>query len=597
MKVSVKSKKERLKKLSSVGRKNWRSGEMGRTVVCHNNDDGEGEGRKRLKLSRKLLNGCNVAGKATVPRKLRTDLKKPSLLTHEDESPEQNGVKKFKRDVVLNLSPGKSLSGPMTKDEQEVAEVLFAMASMFPDSGSDQDAHCRHVSAQTDQLVLSDAMEGSIKAEGMEPVSDLSLHSMKKEALSISGNKRKHGEETKVFIPSKEPVINKINLQDKQSSEEPAKQEEPSAGSRFRSERLSPVGLYPQLSYPNFVKGVADKALPAWSIGLHMISNGSCNPQVTRIDTTAHSRKLTCKGTSHSKASRNIIARIPWKRCATHVGIGYLIHELKGRDTKDSAKPEMDADVGLRTQASLLRSRTSGLNGVALANTTEVKYEQTFNEFKGGIPCLEMVYKPPQKVYDFLSLSSGKNGIDPNTGGIRTRTANMHGMSSYLSINPVSKQGAHKAMPTTNNHCFTHVNEASAAEPRQVRLQLPILVGSSGLTLPQKDPCVLTNEQQQQRLQQQMLWAATAHRQGLQMKLDYATGMQSSLPMMVPSFPVTLPPKYAAKAPQHHHQQLYSLPRDSSYSSLNGQQDICPPAGVQFYSSALLPHLLCNKQG
>ncbi|KAI4374929.1 hypothetical protein MLD38_012864 [Melastoma candidum] len=524
---------------------------MGRTVVCHNNDDGASDdGRRTLKISRKLLNGCNVAGKTSVPRKLRTDLKKPSHLTHEDESPEKNIVKKFKRDVVLNSSPGKSFSGPMTKDEQEVVEVLFAMASMFPDSGSNQDAHCRHVSAQTDQLVLSDPMECSIKAEGTKRDSDLSVHSMEKEALSTSVNERKHGEETKSSVPTEELVINKITLQDKQSSEEPAKKEEPSTGSWFRSERSSSktVGIDSgscslfgsqqpaetmqafnrdapkcesglascsrwQLLYPSFVKGVADKALPAWSIGLQMISNGSCNPQQTStskmpawIDATDHSLKLTCKGANHLKASRNTSTRIPWKRCAAHVGIGYLIQELKGRDTKGSASmqyihmnPEMDVNMGFRTQASLLKLRTSGLNGVILANAAEGKHEPMFNEFKGCLPCLEMipkennlqnlhsmVSKPEQQVYDFLSLSSGKNDIDPNSGGSTARTANMFGMSSYLSTDPVSTQGTHKALPTLNNHYSPHVNQASAAESQQLRLQLPIFLGSSGSTLHRK---------------------------------------------------------------------------------------------------------------
>lgn len=56
----------------------------------------------------------------------------------------------------------------MTKDEEEVAEVLFAMAGMFPDKETGHDDRSMHGSAPTEKSVLSEAMECSIPApEGL----------------------------------------------------------------------------------------------------------------------------------------------------------------------------------------------------------------------------------------------------------------------------------------------------------------------------------------------------------------------------------------------------------------------------------------------
>ncbi|KAI4389967.1 hypothetical protein MLD38_002129 [Melastoma candidum] len=550
MKVSVKSKRERLKRLSLVGGKNSSSDAMS-AVVGVNNDDGPHGNVKRLKLSKKSLNGCKVAGKTSVPRKLRTAMKKrgceypsptstimekPCNSTLEDRPPKQNGDKKSKKDANLNWSPRKSPCVPMTKDEKEVAEILFAMPSMFTAKET------RHYSAQASKVVWSEVKECSAPAlEGRRIESDMGALLMTHEVVSTSVNDGKHGEETKRVMNEDESVIQRTYMQTKHVCEESNQCEEPlpRLGREMSNDKMQiscsvgfnsgpcigfgsqqPRETMPafdrgtpeftnglaschgsQLQCPGIFKGFAGEDSCAWPFGVTIISNERSNPQQMSIskmpawiDATVHYRNPSSRGLNHSKASENAVGRISRKRCATHVWIGYLIQELKGEGDKGSAsmiqmykKQEMNADRELHMQASLSRLRNFSSNSVSLANHMEAKHKQTPAEVKKGIPFLETpketqfrdlfpeIYKQDKQVFDFLSLSNGEGGFDANTlkGGTRTGL-------------------------------------------QQVGQQLPTTVGSSGPRFLQKGSRVWSKEEQQpqQLLLQQMLWAAMAYPQG-----------------------------------------------------------------------------------
>ncbi|XP_022756621.1 uncharacterized protein LOC111304309 [Durio zibethinus] len=109
---------------------------------------------KRFKVPKKFFGECNAVDHASVPRKLRSAMKKRG---HESISPPLSdsmklnhtlvGVELHKKDGAkkhkLNLKQGESdrstkatVSGPITKDEEEVVETLYALAGMFPDGES-----------------------------------------------------------------------------------------------------------------------------------------------------------------------------------------------------------------------------------------------------------------------------------------------------------------------------------------------------------------------------------------------------------------------------------------------------------------------------
>lgn len=156
-----KSKKEKLRKLSVVGRKRSSNKEHemgGDTVVSEAENKFLSQSQsnmsngtsKRFKLPKRVFYDRNGVGHATVPRKLRSAMKKrnresvspplPDLkkLNHKVdilESSVMDGTKRKETNMELggsDWSPGQAVSGPITKDEEEVVETLYSLASMFP---------------------------------------------------------------------------------------------------------------------------------------------------------------------------------------------------------------------------------------------------------------------------------------------------------------------------------------------------------------------------------------------------------------------------------------------------------------------------------
>ncbi|XP_058098827.1 uncharacterized protein LOC131243470 isoform X3 [Magnolia sinica] len=107
-------------------------------------------GDRRFKLNGKAFEDCSTVDPASVPRKLRSamskrnresisppmpDAKKVHHASNRTEAPLVNGTRRSKH----NMKQG-SLDRPskqpisITKDEEEVAEALYALAGIFPDS-------------------------------------------------------------------------------------------------------------------------------------------------------------------------------------------------------------------------------------------------------------------------------------------------------------------------------------------------------------------------------------------------------------------------------------------------------------------------------
>ncbi|KAK4351878.1 hypothetical protein RND71_027396 [Anisodus tanguticus] len=106
--------------------------------------------RKRFKFPKKFFDECNGVDHAYVPRKLRSAIKKRSRQSISPPLPISKKVnrmsdgaetlRKYVNKSKLNLTHcGSSrcireLEGPITKDEEEVAETLYALAGMIPDT-------------------------------------------------------------------------------------------------------------------------------------------------------------------------------------------------------------------------------------------------------------------------------------------------------------------------------------------------------------------------------------------------------------------------------------------------------------------------------
>ncbi|KAL5780685.1 hypothetical protein ACOSQ2_011422 [Xanthoceras sorbifolium] len=124
----------------------------------HSSMSNNGTTGKKFKLPKKFFDDGNGVDHASVPRKLRSAMKKrnreslsPPLpdskkLNHTiglrvEAPPKKDGVKKSKLSMKQGSSDWstKHAAGPITKDEEEVVETLYALAGMFPDNDSSND--------------------------------------------------------------------------------------------------------------------------------------------------------------------------------------------------------------------------------------------------------------------------------------------------------------------------------------------------------------------------------------------------------------------------------------------------------------------------
>ncbi|KAK8623285.1 hypothetical protein V6N13_118173 [Hibiscus sabdariffa] len=166
-----KAKKEKIRRLSSVNgiQHSKTENETGSFCCCDlSSDNRENQcpshsqhsslmtksTTKRFKIPRKISDECNGVDHASVPRKLRSAMKKRCQEAISPHSPDSKkpkgslgGVKSHRKEgpkkPKLNLKQGgsdgckeASVSRAITKDEQEVVETLYALAGMFPDDDS-----------------------------------------------------------------------------------------------------------------------------------------------------------------------------------------------------------------------------------------------------------------------------------------------------------------------------------------------------------------------------------------------------------------------------------------------------------------------------
>ncbi|XP_048444118.1 uncharacterized protein LOC103927813 [Pyrus x bretschneideri] len=144
------TKKERLRKLSALGTAKTTSFgdcEMG----CDVPDRDDELPTKRFKLPRKFFDDCNGVDLASVPRKLRSAMKKRN---RESASPARS----------LPNAKKKQGGSEITKDEEEVVETLYALAGLFPRNDSNDDSKVDSESLDANASALPESKESLTSA-------------------------------------------------------------------------------------------------------------------------------------------------------------------------------------------------------------------------------------------------------------------------------------------------------------------------------------------------------------------------------------------------------------------------------------------------
>nr|XP_011459115.1 PREDICTED: uncharacterized protein LOC101310091 isoform X2 [Fragaria vesca subsp. vesca] len=422
-----KTKKERIRKLSAIG-----SFKMG----CDVSDREDVElPSKRFKLPRKFSSDCNGVHLGSVPRKLRSAMKKrhpqstsPSLphsrkLMSGIESLSCDGVKKpcLKQG---DRSHKETVSGPITKDEEEVVETLYALAGLvFPNNEANGNSKVDSEAFDANTSALPESKNspkpavevGDIKLDPVFPCRAASSTSQsfiertdQVDLLNKPGtqsqpklpNSGKSCIESDNNIPQNQTNIPSLSAKVEQCNEKPfgnavnfRDPSELSLDSRLKQtveQKTSDFGRKPensvelgtnigsQVQKHEMLQESRKKGLwPGLSSNVSQARSDSPLPQSPAATLPpwmdapcSTSKALAPNGSSFAKVTKVVDGRRSCKKYAVHVYISHLIQSLKSSENKDK----------LMLQPSQMRAHEGSRQGAFLGFNTFTNVKSGFNE-------------------------------------------------------------------------------------------------------------------------------------------------------------------------------------------------------------------------
>ncbi|KAH9759066.1 hypothetical protein KPL71_016887 [Citrus sinensis] len=445
-----KPKKERLvKKLSVVVNKavisSFEDSEMG--YHSNNLSDRENETpsqsqssmssatAKRFKLPKKLFDDCNGVDHSSIPRKLRSAVKKrnpesmsPPLpdskkLNHtvgEMESLKKDGLKKSKLNIVKQGSSDwsqKEVIGPITKDEEEVVETLYAMAGMFPENDSVNNSKLESSPSEAKPPALREHRESCTPAVKDSAVTKEELGSTfplrTSEAAPLSNVESSQKETAKTSAEVEEKPDSK-SFHVKTDSCVPPVNVHSTMPLLAKREHNSDEPLCNPVTFQVLPEPCRDsgltlayslfKGLALWP-GLSpmvLLGAGSSGPslQSTKIPAWLDAAVGASKpyslenGPSTRKVFKGATTNRSLKRCAGHVYISRLIRDLQMPENKEKSHLQCNQlkppDEGQRQETHMViydfDKTRKGLNGVISVNSIgSTTAERNSSEARSGI--------------------------------------------------------------------------------------------------------------------------------------------------------------------------------------------------------------------
>ncbi|BAT77690.1 hypothetical protein LR48_Vigan09g031600 [Vigna angularis] len=474
---SEKSKKEKVRSLSAVAK----ALSMG-CCVSHSPKP-----TKKFKFPRKFPKVGNGVDHASVPRKIRSAVKKrgresisgdSEKVNHNMngmESPQKDGIKKSKKQRSPCWSTRQVLPGPITKDEEEVAETLYALAGMLPDNGSNAKSEPDSESLPENSTVLQDqeaSQSANVTVEASGATADEGKRSPKgcKKLSSLSetiGHEQTDFPDSANFlVAATQSTVPKVNLQ----AVSMVKSDSGGRVALHESELSLDMGLnvpiQPQISHigrksnveyqtvgsvdckqeQHMVKYQKETESPTWWPSLS--PTASTGIVASYLQTSAAktldwlntaigtSRQDLMESCSSGEKTSEIVTqeKKSRKRCASHVHISHLIRSLevsrglagKGHELYEShqARVPEGSNCGVIMEAHNLNWKKSGNSNAA--GTVHSATMSNSRETKNGIvqhglyhdisqaPSTSGVHGPQKQGFNFLSLSTGGNELKVN---------------------------------------------------------------------------------------------------------------------------------------------------------------------------------------
>ncbi|XP_027353828.1 uncharacterized protein LOC113864389 isoform X2 [Abrus precatorius] len=540
---SEKSKKEKVRSLSAVA-KALSSHQMRCRVSDSQKPNASAiAATKKFKLPRKFINDCNGVDHASVPRKIRSAMKKrsrESMLTDSEkvnrkvngiESPEKDSIKKSRKRRSKDWSTREVLSGPITKDEEEVVETLYALAGMFPDNGSSSRTEQDGESLPVNSTVLPDQVENHSANATITIEASVSTTGAGERCEKISSLNETIGDEKTVFSGSEKFLVAthssvpKINLQavpimvssenvGKVALHDPELSLEMGLNVPTQSQ-ISLIGRQSDVEFQtaggsdckqeqHIIKYQQEIEGPALWLGLSprpfsgtsasvLQSSVAKAPEWLKTAFCASKQDLMESYSSDGKISEIVIHKKSRKRCAAHVHISHLIRSLEMPKGHVGKEPELYECHQSRVQQGSkceVLMEPQNLNWMRTGNSSAAETAQSNNhETKNGIlqqqghyhditqtPATPLVYGPHKQSFNFLSLSTGGNELKVNESFNKCESK-LEPLSKSQVPYFQSLQQQHGLIPIQSQYTSTSFPDQLPVGP-QVRLQQPHYYGT-----------------------------------------------------------------------------------------------------------------------
>ncbi|XP_057973141.1 uncharacterized protein LOC131161411 [Malania oleifera] len=483
-----KSKREKLRRLSTVvGLRNDES-EMG-CFGSGGEDDlpskapspSIGGSSKKFKIPKKFFDDCSSVDHPSVPRKLRSAMKKRNRESVSAPLPDFNksdhtinGVKKSKLNMNqedLDQQPRRAISGPITKDEEEVVETLYALAGMFPDNDTTDKSKLEGEPSTLPNAARESSLPASEASEDPNTISHSAIASANPSSdIEVPQDTLKLNCLTESTAPEQSnwPVGKPYNIESASCAPQADLQTVPllsisepndekpsfkSASTSFPFELSLENGLKQpkqqetperepeitlevntsgcQLETQHTIKESKNNGSALWPglsstglhvCGMHVALQSSSSKSPSWMDAAINTAR---SGSFETSASIKKVSRVtgdrrmPWKRCATHVYISRLIQALKVSDRKDRSPiqlNELKTNEGpnqVHMGTSCLNRVKDGLQGVgfycSIAGSTA---EENQNEARTGILLHKRLHTDQQHATASGVYASQKQSFD-----------------------------------------------------------------------------------------------------------------------------------------------------------------------------------------
>ncbi|TKY75247.1 hypothetical protein E2542_SST04014 [Spatholobus suberectus] len=379
------------------------------------------------------------------------------------ESPQKEGIKKSKEQRSPGWSTRQVLPEPITKDEQEVVETLYALAGMFPDNGSNVKSELHSESLPQNSTVLQDQEEsqsanatieasattqdaGERSPKGCKKISSLN------EAIGQEQTGFPEGAKFLVATLSTAPKINKqtvpmmvrsengdkVALRDSELSLEmglnvPTQPRISHIGRKSDMEFQTYKQEQHTIKYQKETEGPAlwPGLCPTTSAGIsasYLKSSAAKTPDWLNAASGASKQDLMESCCSGGKISEIVVHKKSWKRCAAHVHISHLIRNLE-----------------------VSKRQHGHYHDISQA------------------PLTPGVYGPQKQSFNFLSLSTGGSELKVNES-FKKGESKLEPLPKSQVPYFRSLQQQHGLMPIQSPYASTFLDRLPVAGP-QVRLQ------------------------------------------------------------------------------------------------------------------------------